>query len=156
MVEASSHCWVSMWLRVNQRGRRLGTTDTIWWGREKSPEGAVDSRTGNLSTEKTKQNFISSLLHIKTEEVICPPSRTFHEGKEIIKVQCFFYRINNFPAHLNSSGSLPQAMVTESTYKFKNNSSVAFPHDTHLSCYSCCDTPFFVIQVWDWIKIFMS
>lgn len=101
--------------------------------------------------EKKKVNFISSLLHIKTEELICPPSRTFHEGKEIIKVQCFFYRINNFPAHLNSSDSLLQAMDTEDTYKFKNNSSVAFPHDTHLlyPVIAAVILLFFVIQVWD-------
>lgn len=48
MVDASSHCWDSMWLKVNQRGYRLGTTDAMWWGRERSPVGAVDSNTSNL------------------------------------------------------------------------------------------------------------
>lgn len=37
-----------MWLKVNQRGYRLGTTDTMWWGLDRSPEEAVDSNTGNL------------------------------------------------------------------------------------------------------------
>ena len=56
MVEASSHCWDSMWLRVNQRGYRLGTTDTMWWGRERSPGKAVDSNTGNLTEGETERD----------------------------------------------------------------------------------------------------
>lgn len=48
IVDASSHCWDSMWLRVNQRGYRLGTTDAMWCGRVRSPAGAVDSNTSNL------------------------------------------------------------------------------------------------------------
>ena len=66
IVEASSHCWDSTWLRVNQRGYRLVTTDTMWCERDRSLEG---SRTGSLNTHKQKRN--RTLLYGHKRDYVC-------------------------------------------------------------------------------------
>lgn len=80
--------------------------------------GLQDRQPGHDSGKKTK-HIISSLLHIKTEQLICPPSRTFHEGKEM-KVQCLLYSIDQ-SFYCTPQLRWPQVMYTENNYEFKNN-----------------------------------
>lgn len=91
--------------------------------------GLQDRQPGH---DREKKYIVSSLLHIKTEQLICPHSTMFHEGKEM-RVQCLFYSIDQ-SCYCTPQLRWPQAMFTEDNYEFKNNGSAAFPPNTHVWC----------------------